>query len=859
MAEFCFQGFGFGDFKFASPPQPQPFNPSNHINGTITSNVLEEEDEWGDFIAISQSTPPNPLQFNFSNGFSHPQTSINPPQTSNTFDPFGILKNDSAQPAPSTDTHVDSNSNKFQKPKGPLPLSLFGEEEEAESESDSKLSVVDNSNNLSGFKQAETVRNGINLDLGVGVSDVIARLYNQDQQINSGNGLSLTFNGSDSNTRLDPGVDGEDEGVDDEDDWQFNGSLPENGGGERISKEQGVSEISGSKVGVIMGQQTQDISSVVENMRGFTHSSHEFGDLFAVSNVVLLKSSEMVFGSTFEPTSIIPNGFPSVPYGVQEVGNRNGIATSSRSDNDDFDEFGDFMGAPSKTGSYQEEQMVASRNTAEMHLSNGKIQDQKAAPKDTTEMHLPNGIDENNRTKPENHRSALPLSLFSDGIVDSDDHHQNALIYKPASSTTNGISTHSSAIPIHDLISTLYSQASHSFSLDSNKKSIENGLHSPKMTDSHSVNGDDDFDDGSWEFKDAFSETTVNEQTGSPYPGVVAQNSSAKQSDLQVYVNFYAKLRFQLGLLVSSLLDDLKKSQSSDTVTGKDGMTVALEDEVQEAYKVLQDNMASTEVYLDNQFARKGCINEVCEVLHGPEFQVLELEYHLSGRLQLAEKDWRPAIKLLKHAKSMLKILTLGSVREQSAYVSTWSRILSVCAQELRHGASIWKRALDRNVHSQIFHDLRGQSYFQALGEIYRVVELLRTSAKLYKPWILFTVADPTSIFPLLDECSTLWSGSGLEEALRTLSNMVDFGSGESASRLLESIKYVHDIDVSSMHDIDLIRQRPFCQLSLLPEEIVPGLKLVLWNGEHHFLQLANLWANLISCEPPQLPPLQVS
>ena len=34
-------------------------------------------------------------------------------------------------------------------------------------------------------------------------------------------------------------------------------------------------------------------------------------------------------------------------------------------------------------------------------------------------------------------------------------------------------------------------------------------------------------------------------------------------------------------------------------------------------------------------------------------------------------------------------------------------------------------------------------------------------------------------------------------------------------------------------------------------------MKMVAWNGNHYFLTLANLWANLISSDPPKLPDLQ--
>lgn len=38
----------------------------------------------------------------------------------------------------------------------------------------------------------------------------------------------------------------------------------------------------------------------------------------------------------------------------------------------------------------------------------------------------------------------------------------------------------------------------------------------------------------------------------------------------------------------------------------------------------------------------------------------------------------------------------------------------------------------------------------------------------------------------------------------------------------------------------------------------VPEIKMVLWNGKCYFLPLANLWANLINCDPPELPYLDV-
>lgn len=65
-------------------------------------------------------------------------------------------------------------------------------------------------------------------------------------------------------------------------------------------------------------------------------------------------------------------------------------------------------------------------------------------------------------------------------------------------------------------------------------------------------------------------------------------------------------------------------------------------------------------------------------------------------------------VELIKHATTMLKILTLVSLEEQSTYVSTWSKMLSVCAQELKHGAWIWKQSLEKKVHNQIISEPQG-------------------------------------------------------------------------------------------------------------------------------------------------------
>lgn len=55
-----------------------------------------------------------------------------------------------------------------------------------------------------------------------------------------------------------------------------------------------------------------------------------------------------------------------------------------------------------------------------------------------------------------------------------------------------------------------------------------------------------------------------------------------------------------------------------------------------------------------------------------------------------------------------LKILTSASREDQFSYISAWSKMLSVCAQELRHGAFIWKQSLQESVHEQILSKPQG-------------------------------------------------------------------------------------------------------------------------------------------------------
>lgn len=74
----------------------------------------------------------------------------------------------------------------------------------------------------------------------------------------------------------------------------------------------------------------------------------------------------------------------------------------------------------------------------------------------------------------------------------------------------------------------------------------------------------------------------------------------------------------------------------------------------------------------------------------------------------------RSAVELLKDAAATLRIFKLGSREEQSSYLTTWYKIVSICSQELKHGASIWKQSVHKNVHDQILSSPQGKLLISA-------------------------------------------------------------------------------------------------------------------------------------------------
>ncbi|KAL0384833.1 UNVERIFIED_CONTAM: hypothetical protein Sradi_2877600 [Sesamum radiatum] len=103
-------------------------------------------------------------------------------------------------------------------------------------------------------------------------------------------------------------------------------------------------------------------------------------------------------------------------------------------------------------------------------------------------------------------------------------------------------------------------------------------------------------------------------------------------------------------------------------------------------------------------------------------------------------------------------------------------------------------------------------------------------------------------------ECHALWLTSGLEEAFSSVSPPTALDN----TSLLSSIEHILGLDALALQNHVFLGKKSLCRLSMLTAGVAPGITMVTWGNKECFVTLANLWANLISHNPPELPQLNL-
>ncbi|KAI5398501.1 hypothetical protein KIW84_064041 [Lathyrus oleraceus] len=262
----------------------------------------------------------------------------------------------------------------------------------------------------------------------------------------------------------------------------------------------------------------------------------------------------------------------------------------------------------------------------------------------------------------ENRREALPLSIFGDDMPDTNEHlvSQDLSPRAPVSPMQNNINSPGSNLSINDLIWSLYSQSEDKTSPNVTPKANENQIRaSPELSGSgldHSddldddfgdfkdaspettltqesaqntslnhptevtenglqtsldvlnsdlINDNDGFEDDSWEFKDAISGKSTQDQASTiDHRDLLTQLSSKLEpSDC---VEFFSTLKDELCNNVLFHLQNLKKARDVVALSGEDAKTKALEVEIQEFSQILHQHHMSIPVEsLRKLFAEK--------------------------------------------------------------------------------------------------------------------------------------------------------------------------------------------------------------------------------------------------------------
>ncbi|KQJ92313.1 uncharacterized protein LOC100824858 [Brachypodium distachyon] len=376
-----------------------------------------------------------------------------------------------------------------------------------------------------------------------------------------------------------------------------------------------------------------------------------------------------------------------------------------------------------------------------------------------------------------------------------------------------------------------------SYSLD-NTSSILNLYKESNLVDA--VHVPQSFSEGGLSSSDVFSSNEMNSSSGTD------EDHSIKSASDSILIDFYNKLREESLAMMFQYIKDTKEAQKSSTHSDGNNKVTAIEREIQEILEKLQDSSVAEGSRIEEQPSCDAYVSELLSNTKEENMKDFEQHYHLGAKIAAAQQDMSLAVELYQHSVSTLHILELASKEERCDYVSAWYNMFLSCAQELQHGAVLWQESCRAEVSDLLISE--GAYYFVALGEIYRVAQILHLSLQYFKPWVLADLRMLSKMLACWDSCTNAWT-SGLETALKIVLDSNHLNASV-VKALLESIITIQELKVENIQSF--VPNELACRLTLLPTDLVPGEKATVWNGNHYFVKVANLWANRVSSEPPR-------
>ncbi|KAL1145506.1 hypothetical protein V6Z11_A11G302600 [Gossypium hirsutum] len=340
--------------------------------------------------------------------------------------------------------------------------------------------------------------------------------------------LSSNINGVNANaSRLDPNlvdendktsVDADDDADDDDDDdgWEFKAAEPET----RFSASDAKVE-----------DQDREKPQGAEFSVGFGNGANGSSDSFGTSDGISKKPGEWDLGFSFSPS----------------------FESQSKQNDTKDGEISSSAGINIGSG----EMSWAFKDATFGHESKAKEEPRVAdASSSAVEGFSFDGHIQGNEETSKKNKGALPLSIFGDEEIETEDplKHEDVSLLKPTT-TKGGLKDTRSNISINDLISSLYSQSEINTSL--NPISNQNGPLSSQIDAGSSLVNGDNFDDDSWEFKGAVSGTGGENQNSSFSFGDSYEKYTIK-TELNDYLDLYSKFSTELCFVALSHLENMK-------------------------------------------------------------------------------------------------------------------------------------------------------------------------------------------------------------------------------------------------------------------------------------------------------------